>query len=137
MNLLPFLKPVLDIVDKITPDKNARAEAKEQMAQAIQTAVDTANIAQIRVNEAEAKSTSWFVAAWRPAVGWVCVLGLAWNFVFRPLLTWVAFLFDFDLTTAPELDISDLMTLLMGMLGMSTLRTYEKLNGVSRNVNPK
>ena len=67
-----------------------------------------------------------------PRIRVVCVFGLAWNFIVTPLLTWVGFLAEIDVSEVPSLDIGDLMTLLMGMLGMSTLRTYEKMKGVAR-----
>ena len=131
MNLLPFLKPVFDIADKLIVDKDAALRHKESIQIAVQTAVDASNLAQIEVNKIEAAQSGIFTK-WRPALGWVCVFGLAWNFIVTPLLTWVGFLAEIDVSEVPSLDIGDLMTLLMGMLGMSTLRTYEKMKGVAR-----
>tara|TARA_R110000868_G_scaffold137466_1_gene351046 strand:+ start:1529 stop:1933 length:405 start_codon:yes stop_codon:yes gene_type:complete len=134
MNLLPWLSPILKQVDKLIPDVNAAREHKQAIETAIQNAVDASNLEQIKTNQIEAAQSGIFTK-WRPALGWVCVFGLAWNFIVTPLLTWVGFLAEIDVSEVPSLDIGDLMTLLMGMLGMSTLRTYEKMKGVARESN--
>ena len=87
---------------------------------------------QLRINEQEAKHGSIFVAGWRPAIGWICGGGIAWNFILQPLISWVAFIFGVDITDAPVLDVGPLMILLGGMLGLGGLRTYEKRLGVAR-----
>ena len=95
---------------------------------------------QLKINEKEASHASIFVAGWRPAIGWICGVGIGWNFVIQPLISWVAFLVPEgpDLSSAPQLDIGDLMTLLLGMLGLGGMRTYEKRLGVARTgIKPK
>jgi hypothetical protein len=89
------------------------------------------------VNIKEAEHPSIFVAGWRPAVGWMCILGIGYQFIMRPLLDWVASLVIafFAIPSwqrAPELDTSDLITLLLAMLGIAGYRTYEKMKGVAR-----
>jgi hypothetical protein len=85
---------------------------------------------QADVNKQEAASPSMFVAGWRPAIGWVCALGLLTQFLINPLFTWVASLCGRPIVF-PSLDLGTLMTLLLGMLGLSASRTYEKVNGVN------
>lgn len=85
---------------------------------------------QADVNKAEAASNSIFVAGWRPFIGWVCGSGLATQFVLAPLVTWIAALLKHPVTF-PSLDMGTLMTLLLGMLGLGTMRTFEKVNGVN------
>ncbi|MFP5248639.1 MAG: 3TM-type holin [Acidobacteriota bacterium] len=84
---------------------------------------------QLAVDKQESASANWMVAGWRPAVGWVCAAGVAVQFVFGPLATWISGLLRHPVVV-PTLDLSTLMTLLLGMLGMGGMRTYEKTKGV-------
>jgi len=79
---------------------------------------------QTKINEAEAQSGRFFVAGARPFILWVCGVALAYQFLIAPILAQLAKL------PMPELDMGPLMTLLFGMLGLSSLRTYEKFKGV-------
>lgn len=126
------LGPILDGVLKLIPDKNARAVAKEQFENQMLTAITGIVQGQLTINMKEAGHGSIFVAGWRPAIGWICGMGLFWNYVLQPIIMWVGFLFGYDLSDAPRLDINELMGLLAGMLGMGGLRTYEKRIGVAR-----
>lgn len=87
----------------------------------------------------EAKSASIFVAGARPAAMWVCVLGLGYQFLIHPLLTWGWALLQapgwvpMAMAPPPMLDLGPLTTILIGMLGLSANRTFERLKGVERN----
>lgn len=85
--------------------------------------------AQTEVNKIEAANPSVFVAGWRPFIGWVCGCGLAFQFLFAPLGTWVAALCGHPIVV-PTLDTTAMTGLIMGMLGIGGLRTYEKVAGV-------
>lgn len=89
------------------------------------------DLGQIEVNKAEANHASWWVAGWRPGVGWICAVGLAYQFLFYPLVG--PFLDHYLDVKLYEADIGDLLTLLTGMLGMSAIRTVEKVRNISRN----
>ena len=78
---------------------------------------------QTRINEIEAKHRTVFVAGWRPFIGWVCGFALAYNFVIRDLFIWALQ----PENVPPALQMEHLMTVLMGMLGLGGLRTFEKL----------
>ena len=120
------------IVDRLIPDVNARKEAKEELNKAL---VDTANaalIAQIEVNKVEAANPSVFVSGWRPFCGWICGTALCYNFVLQPLLVYALVVYDPSIEAPPTVDLAPLMTVLMGMLGLGGLRTYEKTQGVAR-----
>lgn len=91
-------------------------------------------LAQSKVNEIEAGSNDKFASRWRPAAGWLGVIGLAYSVIIYPLLTWASL--NLAWKTPPELDVSVLVTLLMGMLGLGTMRTYEKVQGVTGNLAP-
>jgi hypothetical protein len=97
----------------------------------------TTDLAQVEVNKIEAASTSIFVAGWRPAVGWVGVLGLAYQFLGYPLMQWLwSFLQGVDiipkgLQPPPDLQTDQLMVLLSGLLGFGGMRSFEKSKGVA------
>ena len=78
---------------------------------------------QTRINEIEAQHRTVFVAGWRPFIGWVCGVALAYNFVIRDLFIWAIK----PETVPPALQMEHLMTVLLGMLGLGGLRTYEKI----------
>ena len=86
---------------------------------------------QMEINQAEANHPSIFVSGWRPAVGWTCALGLAYQYLLAPLANGLLIAFDSS-TAFPSLDLSALMPLLLGMLGLAAVRTVEKVKGKAR-----
>ena len=108
---------VTTIINKIWPDKTEQEKA--ELAGAIALVQG-----QLDVNKAEAANANWFVAGWRPYIGWICGTGLGYQFLVYPIL--VAFV-----PKVVQLDMGTLLTLLTGMLGIGGLRTFEKLNGVA------
>lgn len=126
------LGPILDGVLRFIPDKNKRAEAKEQFEMQMLAALTSLVQGQLEINKAEAQHASIFVAGWRPGIGWICGAALGWNYIVQPIITWAAFISGVDLADAPRLDTAELTTILLGMLGLGGLRTYEKRLGVAR-----
>lgn len=123
------------LLDKIIPDPAAAADAKLkalELAQRGELAALDADLrlmlAQTEINKAEA-STDLFRGGWRPACGWVCAAGLAYTFLLRPVLPWLASLAGADVQAMPEIDTDTLMVLLTGMLGLGGLRTVERIKG--------
>lgn len=117
------------VIDKIWPDPAQRDAAKLELLKLQQSGDLAQMIAQTDINKVEAASASVFVSGWRPAVGWVCVFGLVYTFIVQPLLSWYS---DWQhIHIPPVLDMGTLITLLGGMLGIGSLRTYEKINGVA------
>ncbi len=125
--------PVLDGILRFIPDKNKRAEAQEQFEQQMLAALTGLVQGQLEINKQEAKHQSIFVAGWRPGVGWICASALGWNYILQPIISWIAVANGFDLAAAPQLDTAELTTILLGMLGLGGLRTYEKRLGVARS----
>lgn len=84
---------------------------------------------QAELNKIEAGHRSVFVAGWRPFIGWVCGVALAYNFIVRDLLAWVIVNTGSTATLPPDLAMEHLLTILLGMLGLGGMRTLEKMNG--------
>jgi hypothetical protein len=122
----PILTPLIDRIPNPNERAIAREAAEDQMMSGLMAIVQ----GQLEINMKEAGHKSVFVAGWRPAVGWVCVSGLAWNFIVQPIFMWIAFSLNAELEAAPKLDITELVTILVGMLGLAGYRTYEKKVGV-------
>jgi hypothetical protein len=114
---------VKEVVGMFFPDKTE--QEKQQIAftlAVIQTQTDT--------NKEEAKSPSTFVSGARPFIMWVCGMGCAWNWVGLPVGKFALALLGVSISISPA-DLSEMMPLLLGMLGLGGLRTVEKLNGVA------
>jgi len=130
--------PIIAIINKVIPDRAAAAQAiatlNELQAQgALQVEIaqiQAITVNQTDVNKVEAANSSMFVAGWRPAVGWVCAASLALIYIVGPFFVWLTALFGHP-TSFPQLDVAQLMTLLFGLLGMGTLRTVDKIQGVA------
>ena len=89
-------------------------------------------LAQIEVNKTEAASGSLFKGGWRPAVGWVCAIAFAYHFIIQPLLIFILAMFGAEIPNLPSFDMGTLLTVLGGMLGIGSLRTYEKQKGLTK-----
>lgn len=123
---------VKTLIDRVIPDKAAAEKAKLELDSAESKAVLENALAQIQVNTEEAKSSNWFVAGWRPFVGWVCGTGLAYAAIIEPVLRFAAVTwFDYK-GTFPVIDTNLTMQVLLGMLGLAGIRGYEKAKGVAR-----
>lgn len=119
------------LIDSLFPDPKIAAEAKLKLFEMQQNGVLAQITAQTDINKVEAANPSIFVSGWRPFIGWICGVGLGTQFLIAPLATWIAALMGHPLAF-PQLDLSTLMTLLGGMLGLGAMRTSEKLKGVAR-----
>jgi len=106
-----LIKPVGDILDKFVADK----DLKLKLSHELEKEIVSLNRAQIELNKVEASHENVFVAGWRPFIGWACGIALVYHF-----------LINGSNFATPEFDFSQLSTIVMAMLGMSGLRTYEK-----------
>lgn len=139
----PALIPLLgSIFDKVLPDPQAAADAKlkvMEIAQRGELAVLDAemklSMGQIDINKADAASQDPFQRRWRPAAGWVCVLGLGYTFLFQPMFPWLikvlalAIGSDVVVPALPAVDIDYLLSLLGALLGLGGLRSIERVKG--------
>lgn len=124
-----LIKNVSDAVDKFieTPDEKAANELKK-MAMNMER-----ELRQIDVNKEEAKHASIFVAGWRPSVGWICAIALGYHYIIQPFLVFGMRIVDPVFIEPPTLDLGELMPVLLGMLGLGAMRSFEKTKGVHRD----
>lgn len=128
MSLLVTLLPLIsDVVRKIIPDKEKAAELEIELIKQ----VNTLDVQQIQVNMKEAEHGSVFVAGWRPFIGWVCGVALAVRFLILPVLEAICIMSGYPIVL-PEINMTELMAILGGILGLGGMRTYERLKGVER-----
>ena len=118
------------LITRIFPDPAQANSAKLELLKLQQSGELALMTAQTDINKAEASNSSLFVSGWRPAVGWVCALALAYQYLLRPLSGTIGAIFGVTIPPLPGLD-DNLWQLMMGMLGMGGLRTYEKTQGVA------
>ena len=128
--LIPIIKEAIErLLDRI-PDPNERAKEKAKIEAEIVNATLEVQKGQIEINKEEAKHSSIFVAGWRPFIGWIGGVGLAWTFILKPVLMF-AFLTLGIAVPSPDLIAPEyLMELVFALLGFGTLRTFEKWKGV-------
>ena len=131
-----ILPVVGTLIDKLFPDKQAADEAKIKMMELAQKgelaqldAQMQLAMGQIETNKIEAASTDPFRAGWRPMAGWACSLGLFYEFLLRPILPWLVGLTGAEVALMPSVDIDQLMILLGGLLGLGSLRSFERVKG--------
>ena len=114
---------VADVVSRIWPDKT-EAE-KQQLAAAVMVVQG-----QLDINKVEAANPSVFVSGWRPFIGWVCGTACAWNWIGLPVVKTACIILGYTVVLTPA-DLSEMMPVLLGLLGLGTLRTIEKINKVA------
>jgi hypothetical protein len=131
MNPLAIIEIGAKLLDKIIPDKDAREKAQFELMKAAQDQDFQRSMGQMATNTEEAKHASLFVAGWRPFIGWVCGFGLTYNFLIYPVLLWIISI-NGSTIKPPPLFSENLMELVLGMLGLGALRTYEKWKGVTK-----
>lgn len=129
-----LIAAALEIIDKVIPDPQAKAQAKlevlklEQQQKFKELEADLqVMLAQAAINQEEAKSPDVFRGGWRPAVGWVCVLGMAWTYIISPMLGWASAARGWP--PPPNIDTFDLLIMLGGMLGFGGMRSFERIRG--------
>jgi hypothetical protein len=119
---------VAEAIDRFVQTKEEK-EAAAQLFMKIQQEPDRW---QAEINKIEASHRSLFVAGWRPAIGWICALALVWGWVAAPLAEFVLRILEIDVGELPAVEVGEAVSLVMAMLGMGALRTWEKFRGVSK-----
>lgn len=119
------------LIDRLIPDKAAAAQAKAQLLTMQVQGELQETVAQLNVDQTEAGNQSVFVAGWRPFVGWACGAAFVYAFILQPMAQVIMVLChsNFDVTKLPKLDMSEMMPVLLGMLGLGAMRSFDKANG--------
>lgn len=130
--------PVLGILSAAIPFIDELFESEEERTAArlkVMELAEKGKLAQVAVNIEDAKSGNWFQAGWRPSVGWTCAAAFGMSFVLIPMINTVAFYYaqfagvELDLSGLPQFDLAVMMPVLLGMLGLGGLRTFDKMKG--------
>lgn len=116
------------LIDRLWPDPTQKAAAQLELFKLQREGELAQIVGQLEINKEEAKSASTFVSGWRPAVGWMCVAACCWNWILLPMLNAVAQFMTYTWVLKPA-DLSEMLPILLGMLGIGGFRTLEKLNG--------
>ncbi len=119
------------VIDKLWPDPAQAAAAKLELFKLQQSGELAVITGQMEINKAEAANPSVFVSGWRPFIGWVCGAACAWNWIGLPMAKAIAVYHQVPFALAPA-DLSEMMPVLIGLLGLGGLRTVEKIQGVAR-----
>jgi hypothetical protein len=119
------------VIDRLWPDPAQAAAAKLELFKLQQSGELAVITGQMEINKAEAANASVFVSGWRPFIGWVCGAACAWNWIGLKIALFAAAYFGHPMTLTPA-DLSEMMPVLIGLLGLGGLRTVEKIQGVAR-----
>jgi|TARA_R110000764_G_scaffold990_1_gene3681 hypothetical protein len=130
--LASLVGPVTSLLDKFIPDADKKNAIAFELATLAEKHAQELAKGQLEVNKTEAAHKNLFVAGWRPAVGWVCCLGMASNFIVIPMANFALALSSSPITV-PLIELSEMMPVLLGMLGLGAMRTVERAKGVHRN----
>jgi len=130
-SILPAILPTIGkLVDKIFPDEQAAKREKLKIEQELLKQLQSVDLAQIDVNKVEAAGNA-LQRSWRPTIGWVCALAFAYHFLVQPMIVFIAGISGYPIPL-PDFDMSALMSVTMGLLGLGGLRTFEKMKGISK-----
>jgi hypothetical protein len=119
-----LIAPVTSLLDKWIPDADVKQQIAHEIATMSERHAQELAVAQIKLNTEEAKG-NWFQSSWRPATGWVCVLALMVNYLISPIAAGFG-------AVIPQADGSTLMPILMGLLGLGGMRSFERTKGIGK-----
>lgn len=127
-----LIGPITGLLDKFVEDKDQKNALAHEIATMSEKHAQELALSQIEVNKAEAASGSTFKGGWRPFIGWVCGFAFAYHFIVQPILIFCSAAAGISLPPLPEFDMSQMMPVLLGMLGLGGLRTFEKQKGITK-----
>ena len=130
--LTALIGPVSKLVGKFIEDKDVKNKLAHDLATMAEKHAQELAKGQIEINKAEAQHKSIFVAGWRPFIGWTCGIALCWHLVLAPITIFVCAYLNVQIPELPTFDMGSLMTVLMGMLGLGGLRTFEKYKKITK-----
>ena len=130
--LTALIAPITGLLDKFIPDADLKNKLAFQVATMAETHAQELAKGQLEINKVEAQHKSIFVSGWRPFIGWTCGIALCWHFVLAPVTIFVCAYLKVAIPELPTFDMGSLMTVLMGMLGLGGLRSFEKYKGLTK-----
>ena len=132
-SLIPSLLPaVTDVIGRFLPeDKEKRAAAEREIEKQLATHLAKIDLAQLEINKQEAVHRNIFVSGWRPFIGWSCGIAMCYAYIIQPITIFVLAQTG-NLVNLPTLDLSEMMPVLLGMLGLGGLRSFEKYKKISK-----
>jgi hypothetical protein len=129
MSLPPVLLPFIStVIDKIFPNAEDAQKAQAELLKLAQQS----DFKQMEINLAQSTSDNVFISGARPCIMWVCAFIFGYNYLLQPLFIFILTLFDKQITTLPVFKIDEILPVLLGMLGLGGLRTFEKIKGITR-----
>lgn len=130
--LVSTILPIAEtVIDRVVPDKNAKAKALQDLEHMLVEAETKGQLAQIEVNKIEAGSRSVWTSGWRPFIGWTCGFAMAYAYVVQPILVFILAQSGY-LIDLPRVELAEMMPILLGMLGLGGLRSFEKYKKISK-----
>jgi len=130
--LTQLIGPITGLLDQFIEDKDQKAKLAHEIATMSQKHAQELAVGQLEINKTEAQHRSIFVAGWRPFLGWCLSFAMLWHFMLAPSIIFAAGMAGMTLPELPVFDMDSLMTVLLGMLGLGGLRTFEKAKGLSK-----
>ena len=132
-SLIPSLLPaVTDVIGRFLPeDKEKRAAAEREIEKQLATHLAKIDLAQLEINKQEAAHRNIFLSGWRPFIGWSCGIAMCYAYIIQPITIFVLAQTG-NLVSLPTLDLSEMMPVLLGMLGLGGLRSFEKYKKISK-----
>ena len=127
-----LIGPATKLLGKFIEDKDTKNKLAHDIATMAEKHAQELAKGQLEINKAEAQHRSIFVAGWRPFIGWTCGIALCWHFVLAPVTIFLCAYIGMDIPNLPSFDMASLMTVLMGMLGLGGLRTFEKYKKLTK-----
>jgi len=127
-----LIGPVTGLLDKFIEDKDQKNKLAHELATMADNHAQELARGQLDINKVEAAHRSLFVSGWRPFIGWTCGVALMAHFVLFPATDFVVAYMGYNVPPMPAFDMDSLMTVLLGMLGLGGMRSFEKLKGVSK-----
>ena len=127
-----LIGPATNLLDKFIEDKDQKAKLAHELATMADKMAHEQQLAQIAVNKEEAASGSIFKGGWRPFIGWVCGIAFFYHFVLNPIILFIIAIIGIEIPELPNFNMNTLLTVLGGMLGIGSLRTYEKQKGLTK-----
>jgi hypothetical protein len=130
--LTALIGPATKLLGKFIEDKDTKNKLAHEIASMAEKHAQELSKGQLDINKEQAKHPSIFVSGARPAIMWVCCLGLLWQFFVGPILTWTTGIWFPDMIP-PQLEVEGLITLVMSLLGLGAMRSFEKSKNIARD----